>query len=131
LTITALFLWASSLTRGRVCLVYAAGSRQRSLSWVRVPLDSDLRLPFSSPLTTRRVTVEVFDPVSTQGLKSIPESESQFPFPYSLVSSRHGPRRENAVPLLLHGTDHIGNTCHVSDCELIGPLAALGVARTT
>jgi hypothetical protein len=27
---------------------------------------SDLRLPFSSPPTTRRVTVEVFDPVSTR-----------------------------------------------------------------
>jgi hypothetical protein len=43
-------------------------------SWVRVPLDSwqyftvsDLRLPFSSPPTTRRVTVEVFDPASTEG----------------------------------------------------------------
>jgi hypothetical protein len=46
---------------------------QRSLSWVRVACDSrphftvsDLRLPFSSPPTTRRVTVEVFDPASTQ-----------------------------------------------------------------
>jgi hypothetical protein len=26
-----------------------------------------LRLPFSSPPTTRRVTVEVFDPASTRG----------------------------------------------------------------
>jgi hypothetical protein len=53
--------------------VYAAGPRQRSLSWVRVPLDSlpyfavsDLRLPILSPPTTRRVTVEVFDPASTR-----------------------------------------------------------------
>jgi hypothetical protein len=29
---------------------------------------SDLRLPFSSPPTTRRVTVEVFDPASTTNL---------------------------------------------------------------
>jgi hypothetical protein len=29
---------------------------------------TDMRLPFSSPPTTRRVTVEVFDPASTQGL---------------------------------------------------------------
>jgi hypothetical protein len=49
------------------------GPCQRSLSWVPVPLDSrldltvsDLRLPFSSPPTTRRVTVEVFDPASTR-----------------------------------------------------------------
>jgi hypothetical protein len=49
----------------------AAGARQRSHS--RVPWDSwpyftvsDSRLPFSSPPTTRRVTVEVFDPASTR-----------------------------------------------------------------
>jgi hypothetical protein len=50
----------------------AAGYSQRSHCRVRVPWDSrpyftvsDLRLPFSSPPTTRRVMVEVFDPVST------------------------------------------------------------------
>jgi hypothetical protein len=53
--------------------VYATGPCQRSLSRVRVPWDSrpyftvpDLRLPFSSPPATRRVTVEVFDPYSTR-----------------------------------------------------------------
>jgi hypothetical protein len=53
--------------------VYAAGPCHRSLSRIRVPWDSrpyftvsDLRLPFSSPPTTRRVTVEVFDPASTR-----------------------------------------------------------------
>jgi hypothetical protein len=52
--------------------VYAAGPCQRSLSRVRVPWDSrpyftvsDLRRLFSSPPTTRRVMVEVFDPAST------------------------------------------------------------------
>jgi hypothetical protein len=69
-------LW-SALSDRRTCLsfVYAAGPCQRSLSWVRVPWDSqpyftisDLRLPFSSPPTTRRVTVEIFDPVSTRVL---------------------------------------------------------------
>jgi hypothetical protein len=47
--------------------------RQRRLSQIRVPWISRpyftvsvLRLPFSSPPTTRRVTVEVFDPASTQ-----------------------------------------------------------------
>jgi hypothetical protein len=54
--------------------VSAAGPCQRSLSRVLVLWDlspyftvSDLRLPFSSPPTTRRVTVEVFDPTSTRG----------------------------------------------------------------
>jgi hypothetical protein len=45
----------------------ASGPRQRSHSRARVPniTDSDLWLPFSSPPTTRRNTVEVFDPAST------------------------------------------------------------------
>jgi hypothetical protein len=48
-----------------------AGPRQCDYLRVRVPWDlgpyftiSDSRLPFSSPPTTRRVTVEVFDPAS-------------------------------------------------------------------
>jgi hypothetical protein len=47
----------------------ASGPRQHSHSRVRVPWDSgsyftasDSRLPFSSPPTTRRATVEQFDP---------------------------------------------------------------------
>jgi hypothetical protein len=68
------FYGAPSLTRGRVCLLYnAAGPRRRSLSRIRVPwisrpyiTASVLRLPFSSPPLTRRVTVEVFNPASTR-----------------------------------------------------------------
>jgi hypothetical protein len=51
----------------------AAGPRQRSHYRVRVLWDlrlyftlSDSRLPFSSPSTTPRTTVEVFDPASTR-----------------------------------------------------------------
>jgi hypothetical protein len=68
LTVTILLLWGA-LSDERTGL----SSVQCSLSWVRVPWDSqpyftvsDLRLPFSSPPTTRRVTVEVFDPASTR-----------------------------------------------------------------
>jgi hypothetical protein len=72
-TVMVLFLWgALSDERSGLSFVCAAGPCQRSLSRVRVPWDlrpyftvSDLRLPFSSPPTTRRVTVEVFDPAST------------------------------------------------------------------
>jgi hypothetical protein len=53
--------------------VYAAGSCPNSLSRVLVPWDlrpyytvSDLKLPFSSPPTTRRVTMEVSDPAATR-----------------------------------------------------------------
>jgi hypothetical protein len=64
---------ALSDERSGLSFVCAAGPCQRSFSRVRVPWDlrpyftvSDLRLPFSSPPTTRRVTVEVFDPASTR-----------------------------------------------------------------
>jgi hypothetical protein len=65
-----LSLWGShSDQRTGLSFVYAAGPRQRSLSWVRVTWDSrpyftvsDLRLPFSSPPTTRRVTVRYSAP---------------------------------------------------------------------
>jgi hypothetical protein len=74
LTVTVLFLWgALSDKRMGLSFVYASGPRQRSLSRARVPWVSRLyftvsvlRLPFSSPPTTSRVTVEVFEPASTQ-----------------------------------------------------------------
>jgi hypothetical protein len=70
----SLFLWgALSDERTGLSFVYAAGPCQCNLSRVRVPwylrpyfTVSDLRLPFSSRLTTRRDTVEVFDPASTR-----------------------------------------------------------------
>jgi hypothetical protein len=73
-TVTVLFLWgALSDERSGLSSVCAAGPCQRNLSRVQVTRDlrpyftvSDLRLPFSSPPTTRRVTVEVFDPASTR-----------------------------------------------------------------
>jgi hypothetical protein len=52
------FCGALSLTRERVCLLY--------MLLVIASRVSDLRLPFSSPPTTRRVTVEVFEPASTR-----------------------------------------------------------------
>jgi hypothetical protein len=74
LTVTVLYLWgANSDERTGLSFVYAAGPCQRRLSLVWVPRDSrpyftlsDLRLPFSSPRTSRMVTVEVFDPASTR-----------------------------------------------------------------
>jgi hypothetical protein len=74
-TVAGLLMWgALSDKRTGLSFTIAAGSSQRTHSPVRVPWDSrpyftvsDLRLPFSSPPTTRRVTVEVFDPASTRG----------------------------------------------------------------
>jgi hypothetical protein len=73
-TVTVLFLWVVlSDDRTGLSFVYAAGPRQRSLSWVRVPWDSlpyftvtDFRLTFSPPPTTPRVTVEIFGPAYTR-----------------------------------------------------------------
>jgi hypothetical protein len=78
-TVAGLLIWGA-LSDERACLLFtiAAGPGQHSHSRVRVPWDSrsyftisDNRLPFSSPPTTRRATVEVFDPASTRGLVSI------------------------------------------------------------
>jgi hypothetical protein len=81
LIITVLFLWgALSDERTGLSFVYATGPRQCSPSCVCGPLVSrpyftvsHLRLPFSSPPTNRRVTVEVFHPASTQGVSWLPE----------------------------------------------------------
>jgi hypothetical protein len=62
---------AFSYERTGLSITLAAGPRQRSHSRVRVPCGSrpyftvsDSRISFSSPPTTRRATVEVFDPTS-------------------------------------------------------------------
>jgi hypothetical protein len=67
------FWGALSDERMGLSFVYTAGPCQRSLSRVPFPwhslpyfTGSDLSLLFSSPPTTRRVTVEVFDPASTR-----------------------------------------------------------------
>jgi hypothetical protein len=65
---------ALSDERTDLSFLYAAGPCQHILSLVRVPCNSrpyftlsDSRLPFSSPPTTRRVSMEVFDPASRRG----------------------------------------------------------------
>jgi hypothetical protein len=69
--------------------VHAAGTRQHSLCWVQVPYVtvSDLRLPFSSPPTTRRVTVQVFDSASTQGLSARKELIFNYDLLHKAVSN--------------------------------------------
>jgi hypothetical protein len=57
-SVTVFFCGAPSLKD--MFSLYAAGPRQRSLS--RYLTVSDLRLSFSSTPTTRRVTMEVFEP---------------------------------------------------------------------
>jgi hypothetical protein len=73
-TAAGLLMWgALSDERTGLSFTIAAGARQHRPSRVRVPWHSrpnftvsNSRLPFSSPLTTHRATVEVFDPVSTR-----------------------------------------------------------------
>jgi hypothetical protein len=87
--------------------VYATGPCQRSLSQVRVPwfsrpyfAVSDLRLPFSSPPTTRRLTVEVFDPALGSRNNDVP------PF-----ITRGEPNRDRTVCLLFCLYPLQRNTC--------------------
>jgi hypothetical protein len=73
--VAGLLMWgALSDERAGLSFEIAAGPCQCSHSWLRVPWDSwpyftvsNSRLPFSSPPTTSRATVEVFDPASTRG----------------------------------------------------------------
>jgi hypothetical protein len=75
-TVAGVFMWgALSDERMDLSVKIAAGPRQRSYSRVRVTWGSrpyftlsDSRLPFSSPPTNRRATVEVFDPASTRDM---------------------------------------------------------------
>jgi hypothetical protein len=70
LKVAGLLMWgALSDERMGLSFTIAAGASQRNHSRVRVPWDSrpyfivsDSRLPFSSPPTTRRATVELFEP---------------------------------------------------------------------
>jgi hypothetical protein len=117
-------LGALSDERTGLSFVIATGPRQRSKSRVRVPWDSrpyftvsDSRLPFSSPPTTRRVTVEVFDPASTR-VELTAESEYE-----SYVTTDGQPaeqsRAEQSVSLLPAISRH-GHSWHRAP---VGPVA--------
>jgi hypothetical protein len=123
MTITVLFLWGALYDeRTGLTFIYATGPCQRNLSLVRVPwvsrpyfTVSHLRLSFSSPPTTRRVTVEVFDPASTRG---IPIFSSWFPS-YSLGTDRIGSTASSGVLLRRH-VFAAAETCCVESLEF-GP----------
>jgi hypothetical protein len=95
-TVAGLLTWvALSYERTGLSFTIIAGPRQRSHSRIRVPWDSrphftvsDSRLPFSLSPTTRRATVEVFDPASIRD--TIPSSK-----PASVIISSHGQRRKH------------------------------------
>jgi hypothetical protein len=129
---------ALSLTRERVCrlkllMVLASavilGSKSRGsrdniiLSQIRDLPNLEGQVPvFISP---RNSVTQLY----SQALGSL---ISEVKFHSSIfITSWHGPRTENTAPLLLHGADYTENTCHVSDCEFIDPLPALGVEGTT
>jgi hypothetical protein len=90
-----LFLWGALFDeRTGQSFIFAAGPVQRSLSLVLVTWDSwpyltvsDLRLPFSSPPTTRWVTVE-----DRPRLHTGSELSSKL---VQLITLRHGSRRKH------------------------------------
>jgi hypothetical protein len=87
-TVAGSLMWgALSDERAGLSFTIAVGPRQRSHSRVRVPWNSgpyftvsDSKVPFSSPPTTRRATVEVFDPASTRET----DSDLRLDYLYSL-----------------------------------------------
>jgi hypothetical protein len=103
LTAASLLMW-SALSDERTSLSFtiAADPRQCCHSRVRVLWDSrtystvsDSRLPFSSPPTTRRVTVEVYDPASTQQWFYYGFSNEVF-----LITTFHGPWRKHSLSVV-------------------------------
>jgi hypothetical protein len=123
LTATVLFLWgALSEERTGLSFVYADDPCQRSLSRIRVLWDSrlsDLRLPFSSPPTTRGVTVELFDPASTW---FYPLSDLLRPF----ITPRHGPHGKHRL-LLLRKRVYWSVTWQWIACRVCLPTRCLGM----
>jgi hypothetical protein len=94
-TVAGLLMWGA-LSDERTCLSFriVAGPHVHSHSRVRVQWDSrpyltvsDSRLPFSSPLTTRRATVEIFDPAFIRGFLS------------TIWDPRGGPNRKHRFQL--------------------------------
>jgi hypothetical protein len=101
-TVASWLMWGVlSDERTGLSFTIAAGSRQRSHSRVRVPRNSrpyftvsDSRLPFSSPPTSRRVTVEVFHPASTLVCRA-----NMFTYPFYWP---HTDRTEATVSYISH-----------------------------
>jgi hypothetical protein len=110
-------MWgALSDERTSLSFTIAAGARQRSHSRVRVPWDSRPYFTVSdlTPSTTRRATVEVFDPASTRDQCS----NSQLT---TLTSSLHWPHRK-------HGSSVAVSNCCVHVCwrrPLLYPIASV------
>jgi hypothetical protein len=114
-TVAGSLMWgALSDERKGLSFTITAGPRQPSHSRVRVPCDSrpyftvsDSRLPFSSPPTTRRAMVEVFDPASSCYKQTL------------VTKPRQGPHRRHLLVLGMrvysigHGADHIENISSV------------------
>jgi hypothetical protein len=125
-------MWgALSDERTGLSFTIAAGHCQRSHFRVRVPwysrpyfTVSDLRLPFSSPPTNCRATVEVFDPDSIREYMCT-RSQSHIATDCQSISTPSG------LVLYSRGRDNIENMCHLTNREFIGPLQAPGLARTT
>jgi hypothetical protein len=115
--VAGLLIWgALSDDRTGLSFTIAPGFRQRSHFRVRVPWDtwpyitvSDPWLPFSLPPTTRRVTVEVFDPACFESVKSVFESK------FCVYESGNWNQTPRSIGM--HELTHIYN-CHAAGIEV-------------
>jgi hypothetical protein len=111
-------MWgALSNERTGLLFTLTAGPRQRSHSRVRVPLDlrshftaSNSRLPFSSPPTTRRATVEVFDPASTRDFL-------EFTNPLPFITSTRPGYKSLCLRISSVATKPVSNSGQRFDCS--------------
>jgi hypothetical protein len=82
-TVAGLLMWgALSDERTGLSFTIDAGARQRHI------YVSDSRLPFALPPTTRRVTVQLFEPASTRVTDLLLQT-------VLLITFRHGPHRKH------------------------------------
>jgi hypothetical protein len=117
-TVAGLLMWGALFDeRTSLSFAIAAGTRQRSYSRVRVPWSSppyftvsDSRLPFPSPPTTRRTTMEVFDPSSTQNWLFLLQLSSLKPLCTVRVES-HLSNNTSVVARGLLAVEHARDRC--------------------
>jgi hypothetical protein len=122
MTVAGLLIWgAPSDERTGLSIAIATGHRQRSHSRVRVPWDSQpyftvsySRLPFSSPPTTRRVMVEVFDPASTRGTRGSVEVNSHSHILLYPLDTDHAQKTQPLYCCMVQTTQKTCVTCQTA-----------------
>jgi hypothetical protein len=107
-------------------LVFASAVFSVRVAWDSRPYFtvSDLRLPFSSPSTTRRVTVEVFDPTSTRVWNS---SESASLYNYGADCTENV--RSIIACSIVAGETMCAQSCSLATAVVLSPVYTVSLGK--